>query len=84
MSRLRREGPRSSLCQFMDYALLCVGSPFTVGVAEEERETASVAEMTDAPERTHKMVATSTHRHVSADLHEASQVTADRHESSHS
>ncbi len=36
MSKLRCEGPRSSLCQFMDYALLCVGSPFTMGVAEEE------------------------------------------------
>ncbi|KAI2668520.1 Foot protein 1 variant 1 [Labeo rohita] len=35
-SRLLREGPRSSLAAFMDYALLCVGSSFTVGVADEE------------------------------------------------
>ncbi len=32
-SRLICEGPRSSLSQFMDYALLTVGSAFTVGVA---------------------------------------------------
>ncbi|KAL0149560.1 hypothetical protein M9458_055087 [Cirrhinus mrigala] len=37
-ARLRREGPRSSLAEFMDFALLCVGSPFTVGVTEEERD----------------------------------------------
>ncbi|KAI2643990.1 Retrotransposon Gag-like protein 9 [Labeo rohita] len=36
-AKLRREGPRSSLAAFMDCALLTVGSPFTVGVAEEER-----------------------------------------------
>ncbi len=91
MSKFRREGPRSSLCQFMDYALLCVGSPFTVGVADEKRDTASMAEMVAAPERTHKMAATTTPRHVFAsihetsqvpvDLHELSQVTVDRHES---
>ncbi len=50
MSKLRREGPRSSLCQFMDYALLCVGFPFTVGVVEEERDTVSLTEMVAAPE----------------------------------
>ncbi len=38
-SRLLREGPRSSLSQFMDYTLLTVGSAFTVGVTEE-RDTA--------------------------------------------
>ncbi|KAI2653900.1 Retrotransposon-like protein 1 [Labeo rohita] len=37
-ARLRREGPRSSLAEFMDFALMCVGSPFTMGVAEEERD----------------------------------------------
>ncbi len=31
-----------SLRGFMDYALLCAGSSFTVGVTEEERDTASV------------------------------------------
>ncbi|KAI2648022.1 Alternative oxidase, mitochondrial [Labeo rohita] len=30
-ARLRREGPRSSLAEFMNFALLCVGSPCTVG-----------------------------------------------------
>ncbi len=47
-----------------------------MGVAEEERDNASVTEMADAPECTHKMADT-THRHFSADLHESSQVTAD-------
>ncbi len=76
-SQLIREGPRSSLSQFLDYALLTVGSTFTVGVAEEERDTASVTEMADAPECTHKMVDATTHRNFSADLHESSQVTVD-------
>ncbi len=34
----------------MDYALMVAGSSFTVGVVEEERDTASVTEMADAPE----------------------------------
>ncbi|KAL0152535.1 hypothetical protein M9458_052258 [Cirrhinus mrigala] len=38
--RLRREGPRSSLAVFLDYALLTVGSSFTVGVTEEQRDIA--------------------------------------------
>ncbi len=66
-----------SLKDFMDYALLCAGSSFTVGVAEEERDTASVTEMADAPECTHKMVDATTHRHFSVDLHESSQVGLD-------
>ncbi|KAL0149000.1 hypothetical protein M9458_055615 [Cirrhinus mrigala] len=33
-----REGPRSSLAVFMYYALLCVGSSFTMGAAEEKRD----------------------------------------------
>ncbi|KAL0159295.1 hypothetical protein M9458_043020, partial [Cirrhinus mrigala] len=33
-----REGPRSSLALFMDYALLCVGLSLTVGVVDEERD----------------------------------------------
>ncbi len=41
-SQLIREGPRSSLSQFLDYALLCVGSSFTVGVTEEERDTTPI------------------------------------------
>ncbi|KAL0153365.1 hypothetical protein M9458_051329 [Cirrhinus mrigala] len=63
-ARLRREGPRTSLAAFMDFALLCVGSPFTVGVAEEERDNAVMAaahpacKMAAAPERVHTMAAT--------------------------
>ncbi len=34
-SKLITEGPRSSLIEFMDYALLSVSSSFTVGVTEE-------------------------------------------------
>ncbi len=76
-SQLIREGPRSSLSRFLDYALLCTGSSFTVGVVEEESGTASTSEMVDVPECVHKMAATTTPRHVSAASHEPSQVTAD-------
>ncbi|ROK67591.1 hypothetical protein DPX16_12493 [Anabarilius grahami] len=34
-AQLVRNGPRSSLGHFLYYALLSVGSPFTVGVAEK-------------------------------------------------
>ncbi len=43
-----------SLKDFMDYTLLCAGSLFTVGVADEDRDTASMTKMVAAPERTHK------------------------------
>ncbi len=86
-SELRREGPRSSLARFMDYALLTVGSLLTVGVAEEERGTAFMTEIAATLEHAHKMVATAdsvhkmaattTPRHVIAASHEPSQVTAD-------
>ncbi len=56
-SQLRREGPRSSLSCFLDFALLTVGSLFTVGVADEDRDTASMTEMVDALECAHKMAA---------------------------
>ncbi len=75
-SQLRREGPRSSLSCFLDFALLTVGSLFTVGVADEDRDTASMTEMVDAPECAHKM-ATTTPRHVSAASHESIQVKVD-------
>ncbi len=78
MSWLRGEGPRSSLCPFMDYALLCVSSLFTVGVAEEERDIVPVTEMCPVTADRHES------SHVTADCHESSQVTADRRESSHS
>ncbi len=76
-SKLRRKGPRSSLSQFLDYALLSVGSSFTVGVAEEERDMSAI------PERTHIMAATTTLCHVTAAIHESNQVTDNLHESHH-
>ncbi len=92
-SKLICEGPRSSLSQFLDYALLCVGSSFTVGVAEEERDTALNCVIAATPEHTYKMVAiaepvhkmaatTTTPCHVIAASHESSQVTVDLRESS--
>ncbi len=47
-----------SLRGLMDYALLCAGSSFTVGVAEEGHDTALTHAMTDAPEGTHKSLTT--------------------------
>ncbi|KAL0151492.1 hypothetical protein M9458_053203, partial [Cirrhinus mrigala] len=63
-ARLRGEGPRSSLAHFMDFALLTVGSSFTVGVAEEERNISVMLAaqpargMAAASERAHVMAAT--------------------------
>ncbi len=74
-SRLTLDGPRSSLSDFMDYAL------FTVGVAEEH-DTALTRVMADAPEHVRKMAATTTPHHVIAASHEQSQVTDDHRESS--
>ncbi len=94
-SKLISEGPRSSLCQFMDYALLCVGSSFTVGVADEERNTALTHVMAAALDNEHKMAVTAEPNRkmaitvdfhessqVIVNLHESSQITADLHESS--
>ncbi len=75
-SQLIREGPRSSLSQFLDYALLTVGSAFTVGVTEE-RDTAPNCVITAALEHAHKMAATTTPRSVIAASHKPSQVPAD-------
>ncbi len=55
-SDLRREGPRSSLAQFMDYALLTVGSLLTVGVAEEEHGTAFMTEIAATLEHAHTVI----------------------------
>ncbi|KAI2647119.1 Aggrecan core protein [Labeo rohita] len=52
-ARLRREGPRSSLAVFLDFALLCEGSSFTVGVADGERDNA----VTAAAHPAHRMAA---------------------------
>ncbi len=76
-SQLRREGPRSSLSCFLDFALLTVGSLFTVGVADEDRDAASMTEMAATAEPVHKMAATTTPRHVSAASHESIQVKVD-------
>ncbi|KAL0152196.1 hypothetical protein M9458_051919 [Cirrhinus mrigala] len=84
-------GPCLSLVQFTEFALLSVGSSFTVAVTEEKRDTASVTEMADAPKHTHimavtpehvhKMAATTKAGHVIAAIPESSQVTADLPES---
>ncbi len=50
-----------SLRGLMNYALLYAGSSFTVGVAEEECDTAPLTKMADAPEGTHKMAEATTH-----------------------
>ncbi len=49
-TQLRREGPRSSLSCFLEFALLTVGSLFTVGVTDEDRDTASCHKMAASPE----------------------------------
>ncbi len=49
-TQLRREGPRSSLSCFLEFALLTVGSLFTVGVTDEDRDTASCHKMAAGPE----------------------------------
>ncbi len=74
-SEFRREGTRASLAQFLDYALLTVGSSFTVGVAEE-RDTAPNCVNTATLEHAHQMAATTTPRSVIAANHKSSQVTA--------
>ncbi|KAI2644510.1 C-type lectin domain family 4 member M [Labeo rohita] len=61
-SELRRKGPHSSLAAFIDYALLCVGLSFTVGVVDEERGIAASVDsqhwQNGTPERIHIMAAT--------------------------
>ncbi len=74
-SEFRREGTRASLAQFLDYALLTVGSTFTVGVAEE-RDTAPNCVNTATLEHAHKMAATTTPRSVIAANHKPGQVPA--------
>ncbi len=71
------KGPRLSLSDFMDYALLTVDLVFTVGVVKE-RDTTLTHVIAVALEYEHKMAATTTPCQVMADLHEPSQVTVDR------
>ncbi len=80
-SEFRREGTRASLAQFLDYALLTVGSSFAVGVAEE-RHTAPNCVTTATLEHAHQMAATTTPRGVIAANHKSSQVTTKVKESS--
>ncbi|KAL0201349.1 hypothetical protein M9458_004536, partial [Cirrhinus mrigala] len=76
-AKLRREGPRSSLAAFMDFALLTVGSLFTVGVAEEQRDIAvtpavqPARQMAAAPEHALIMAATTdpVHKMAAAPVH---------------
>ncbi len=49
-TQLRREGPRSSLSCFLEFAWLTAGSLFTVGVTDEDRDTASCHKMAADPE----------------------------------
>ncbi len=70
-----------SLSQFMDYALMTVGSAFTVGVAEE-RDTALTRVMAAAPEHAHKMAATAELDHKMSDTTASRSVTAANPESS--
>ncbi|ROL43776.1 hypothetical protein DPX16_4610 [Anabarilius grahami] len=80
---LLRPLPDRGTSHFLEFALLTMGSPFTVGVAEE-CDSSSVHVMAGAPEDTHKMAATTTTpRHVSADRPESRHVSADRPESHH-
>ncbi|KAL0148807.1 hypothetical protein M9458_055816 [Cirrhinus mrigala] len=83
---------------FLDYALLCVGLSFTVGVAEEQRDKAvtpaahPARKMAAAPVRAHEMAATAEPvlkmaaktklRHVTAAMSEPSKVAAAFPESS--
>ncbi len=64
-----------SLRGLMDCALLYAGYSFTVGFAEEERNTASLTKMADAPECTHKMAATAT-GHIITAIQESGKITA--------
>ncbi|KAL0194627.1 hypothetical protein M9458_008199, partial [Cirrhinus mrigala] len=80
------EGPRSSLAALLDYALRCVGSAFTVSVAEEQRDIAvtpavqPAREMAAAPELKSASEVSSDHKsapEVSSDHKSASEVSSD-------
>ncbi len=57
----------------MDYNFLCAGSLFTVGVTDENRDTASMTKMVAVSELTHKMAATAT-GHIITAIHESSHI----------
>ncbi|KAL0160511.1 hypothetical protein M9458_044236 [Cirrhinus mrigala] len=92
-SRLIREGPRSSLAAFLDFALLCVGSPFTVTFSQPRTPGHSAIMiatpvlkpahgMAAAPERAHVMAATAEPVHKMATKTVLRHVTAATPESS--
>ncbi|ROL29780.1 hypothetical protein DPX16_0837 [Anabarilius grahami] len=78
---LLTNGPRGSFVEFLDFALLTVGSRFTVGVVEDS-DTMVNPVMAATPETTHKMVAATT-SHATADRPEQRHAAADRPEQRH-
>ncbi len=68
-----------SLKDIMDYALIVVGSSFTVGVAEEERNITSVTEMADTTSHS----ANPESSQYAADRRESRPVTTSHPESCH-
>ncbi len=74
----------------MDYTLMVAGSSFTVGVAEEECDTASVTEMADTtasrsanPESNQYAADRRESSHVTTNHPDSSSVMGNRYESSH-
>ncbi|ROL55611.1 Glucose-dependent insulinotropic receptor [Anabarilius grahami] len=72
-------GPRGSFVELLDFALLTVGSRFTVGVAEDS-DTAVNHVMAATSKNTHKMAATTTSHHIFTDRPEPRLVSFDRPE----
>ncbi|ROL08914.1 Tripartite motif-containing protein 16 [Anabarilius grahami] len=80
---LNVNGPRGTFREFLDFALLTVGSRFTVGVVGKH-DTAVNHVMATAPVDPNKMAATiTTSHHVSADRPEQHHASADRPEQRH-
>ncbi|ROI16557.1 hypothetical protein DPX16_22676 [Anabarilius grahami] len=81
---LLTNGPRGSFVEFLDFALLTVGSTFTVGVVEKCDTTLDHV-MAGAKDNTLKMAATTTATpvHVSADHPEQRHDCTDRPEQRH-
>ncbi len=82
--------PHWTLDFYIDLALQLSGSPFTVGIAEEENDTPVVTStlesrsvMADVPESSQVTAALPESSQVTANLPESSQVTAALHESRH-
>ncbi|ROL53270.1 hypothetical protein DPX16_20909 [Anabarilius grahami] len=78
---LLTNGPRGSFVEFLDFALLTVGSSFTVGVMEDS-DTMVNPVMAATPKNMHKM-ATATTSHAFADRPEQRHAFADRPEQRH-